>query len=460
MNLKPYHYFAVDDRICLINVEKTGAALIEPALVRILDDLAAGRIEAPTDPVRDQLETLDLIAPDEPAELRPSKAVPVPVGSLALFVTQDCNFDCVYCYGDGGGYGSSGTMGRRTAFRAIDWLIDQAAWLKQVHVNFFGGEPLLNFPLIKEVVEYGLAQEKRAEIRFKFGMTTNASLLDEDKLAFIKDRNLGLQISFDGPANIQDAQRPFKTGRGSYRACLPLIRRLLEICPETSCRATLMDGVDPGPVRDGLRQVGFREGFISPASPCLINSDQSARPTPRDFSGLTDLMAVEADQLVDRIKTRRTDEIKGRFGFSLLPGFVGSFLTNRKKIFYCGAGRGMAGVSVNGDIYLCHRFVGLDDYKLGNVFAGPLDRDKFLLSQLRQSPACADCFARFACGGGCKHDNLGRTGDAFRPNEEMCGLIRRMTELAASVAARIDAQDRAWLTENDLLGRRSCLLDL
>ena len=221
------------------------------------------------------------------------------------------------------------------------------------------------------MVEYGHDREQEAEVKFKFGMTTNASLLDEDKLAFIKDHNLGVQVSFDGPAEVQDAQRPFKSGQGSYQASLPLIRRLLELCPETSCRATLMDGVDPGLVRDGLGQVGFREGFISPASPCLINDDQSTRPSERDFSGLKAMMATEAEQLLDRIKTRRADKLNGRFGFSLLPGFVDSFLTNRKKIFYCGAGRGMAAVSVSGDIYLCHRFVGLDDYKLGSVFDGP-----------------------------------------------------------------------------------------
>lgn len=459
MKLRPYHRFDVDGGVCLINIEKTAAVLIDPSLARRVDELHRRPDLEPDPETAARLRELDLIAPDNDPGPRPSKAVSLPVISLSLFVTQECNFDCVYCYGDGGSYGSNGHMDRETAFKAVDWLIDQAPQAQEQSLDFFGGEPLLNFPLIEAVVEYATRRGRETDRRFRLGLTTNVSRLDEQKLAFIREHDLGVQVSFDGPAEIQDAQRPFKDGRGSYRACLPLIDRLLEVKPDTLCRATLMGGVDPFLVRDGLRRVGFQNGFIAPASPCLIDGAAASGSFDRGLSGLIAMMEQESGTLLESIKARRADGLKGRPGFSLLPGFVESFLINRKKIFYCGAGRVMAGVSAAGDIFPCHRFVGLDDYKLGNVFDGPLDRDRWLISQLRQSPTCADCFARFTCGGGCRHDNLGRSGNIFSPDEEMCRLIKRMTELAAAIAARLDEADRAWLTENHLLARKNCLLD-
>ena len=133
---------------------------------------------------------------------------PMPVVNLCLFLTQSCNLNCVYCYGNKGRYGGGGRLDQKTAFQAVDWLIDQAGETTNLHIGFFGGEPFLNFPIMKKVVSYAVQRAQAVGKTIEFNTTTNATLLGDEQIAFIKQHKINVMVSFDGTKELQDAQRP------------------------------------------------------------------------------------------------------------------------------------------------------------------------------------------------------------------------------------------------------------
>lgn len=192
MLLKPYHIFAYKGSIYLLNVEEMKAYQIDENTSTALQRISLDSDFALSPEMEEELGRLELVAPEgqggkKRAASRPN---PAPIRNIALFITQNCNLSCTYCYGDGGGYGSSGHMEPGTARRAVDWLIEQSGEVKKLGISFFGGEPFLNFPLMKEVVAYAQRRAEETGKEFEFGVTTNASLLDEKKITFLKENKV------------------------------------------------------------------------------------------------------------------------------------------------------------------------------------------------------------------------------------------------------------------------------
>jgi len=374
MHIKPFHLFKQKGCWCLMNIEGMRAQSIDRNTFDLLERCNTESSTALQSDLEEHLRELDLITNIEDQAKKETIKDPIPIVNMALFLTQSCNLNCIYCYEAGGGYGSGGSLDEKTAFQTVDWLIEQSGKQKKIHLGFFGGEPLLNFPMMQAVAQYTVKKRVR-EINKKvnFHTTTNATLLDDEKIAFIKKYDISVLVSFDGPREIQDVQRPFADGKGSYDVAVPQIKKL--------------------------------------------------KSNSQLFQGVL------------------------------------SLLHNTKRRYPCGAGLGMAAVSCSGDIYLCHRFVGIDSYKLGNIFNNDLDRQKYHKSPVTFVEKCSKCFAKYYCVGGCKHDNVGSCGSVFEPSEDMCRLKCRETELAAYITCLLTDEDRTFLAEYEIIPDKPCPFD-
>ncbi|MFC1679157.1 radical SAM protein [Elusimicrobiota bacterium] len=409
--------------------------------------------------MEEQLAELGLLSDGDPKRPKESKSAPVPVVNIALFVIQACNLRCVYCYGDGGGYGGGGKMAPATARRAVDWLIRGSQSRKDLHIAFFGGEPLLNFPLMCETVRYAEERGKVTKKRFSYSVTTNATLLDEERVAWIKAHKVNVLVSFDGPREIQDAQRPFIDGRGSFEAAVVNIRMLLKELPDSGVRATLLGSTDPDAVRVSLREFGFKKVCVAPVSASLFGS-RSGKPVPSaKVSGILRSVEKEAEQWRAAVRGRDTKALGDLAGTGRLVDTITALCHGAKKNYPCGAGRGLVGVSCEGEVFPCHRFIGTERYRLGSVFTDELDRDAFLQYPAQRIAECARCFARNHCAGGCWHENAGACGSCDAPSPDYCAQIRRSLEMAAMVAAAFDEEDLAFLSESKIIPRKPCPFD-
>ncbi len=407
----------------------------------------------------EHLSRFGLIADGEGQTGKEVKKETIPLTNISLFLTQACNLNCIYCYGAGGKYGSGGSLDEKTAYQAVDWFIEQSGKQKKIHLGFFGGEPFLNFPMMQAVAEYASKRVREVNKEVDFHTTTNATLLDDEKIAFIEKYDISVLVSLDGPREIQDAQRPFANGKGSYDMAVPKIKKLLEIRPKTPGHAVITDNTDPKLVKKALQEIGFTEVSIKPASASLFDEKSEETRPERDLESVLKLLEQESEKWIEHTKNRDSQLLKKLKSTSQLLHGLLSLLHNTKRRYPCGAGLGMAAVSCSGDIYLCHRFVGIDSYKLGNIFNNDLDRERYQKSPVTFVDKCSRCFARYLCAGGCKHDNIGSCGSIFEPPEDMCRLTCREIELAAYIACQLTDEDRTFLAEHKIVPAKPCPLD-
>lgn len=460
-SIKPYHLFQRKGCWHVINIEAMSGWAIDEITAKTLEKHVSEQAMPLTPQIKEQLRKMELYVENNTKSAnakKESKAVPYPVVNMSLFITQSCNLNCVYCYGNGGGYGTGGNMEQKTAFKAVDWQIEQSGKIKKLHIGFFGGEPFLNFSLMKAIVEYA---EKKVQERGKevcFHTTTNATLLDDEKIAYIKEHNISALISFDGPKEIHNAQRPYANGEGSYDTLAPKIKKLLAVVPNTPGHAVLVGNTDPEIVKNALMEIGFSQVTIMPASQSLFSNEQG-KTRPERAERILQAMEEETETWLRLTKSRDNEALKVLKIKSGLYLALQSLLHNSKRRYACGAGLGLAAVSVVGDIYLCHRFVGQDKYKLGNVFRKHLNREEYQKSPVTGDGVCAACFARYYCAGGCKHDNAGVNGSVTKPAEDLCRLRCREFELAAVIVSQLDTEDRAFLIDNEIFDPKPCPLD-
>lgn len=394
-----------------------------------------------------------------PGQAFPAPAIEAPpIIHMSLFLTQSCNLKCTYCYGEGGEYGARGDMDEKTAFQAVDWLIKQSADMKTIKIKFFGGEPFLKFPLMKRIVAY--AKKKSAEVGKKvmFNATTNATLLNDEVIAFLKEESISLLVSFDGPKELQDKQRPFANGEGSYDIILPNIKRLLEAVPDTLSNSVAVDGANHQKIKEAMHDIGFKEVGIIPVSPLLDDHNKNEALT-RNIQCTFEDIEQDAEEWLSLIHRRDSEALKDLGKSSELRRGISDLLNNRKEYFFCGAGLGVVAVAVTGDIYFCHRFVGTEEYKIGNIFENGLNRNRYLHSPALENETCVSCFARYYCAGGCKYDNASSRGSITTPPDDICELYRRRLEMAAYIVSNLTREDRIFLAEQDIFQFKPCPLD-
>lgn len=443
--IMPYHIFKYGGVNCVLDIEKMQAKAVDDLTVETLKKI-------PSMPERPLPSDLEENSKKEKQEL-PS------INSMALFVTQTCNLRCIYCYEEK----TMSYMEEKTAFRAVDWLLEHSGSIKKIYISFFGGEPFLNFPLIKNVAAYAREKAGALDKSVAFITTTNATLLDDEMILFLREYDVHVTVSMDGPREIHDQQRPFADDRGSYDVILPRVKKLLAVKPETRVHAVLTDNSKTEFIKNALQDIGFAEVTLLPASASEFEGGMEGvagkTKQTRNLDGLLLEMEQEAELWLNLVKNKDSKSLKDLRTKAQLSLPLIALLHNKKKRYACGAGITYIAVSDIGDIYLCHRFVGQDGYKLGNVFNNDLSREAYLDSPLTRVPACASCFARYYCAGWCKHDNSTSCGSIWTPSEEICLLKQRELELAAALICQFDEQDCIFLSEYEIFPPKPCPLD-
>ena len=456
--LKEHRLVERDGEHCLFLVEEMTARPVGAALAKAIADLTPGFSTLVPDSLMQALRGCGLVDKDEQAaeaeanDECPSAPAPFAVTSIALFLTQTCNLRCVYCYGEGGEYGERGTMDEQTALAAVDWLLANCSDARTVHVGLFGGEPLLDFPLLRRVVAYAREQAAARGKEVRFGMTTNATLLTDAIIAYLAEERIEPLVSFDGPPDVHDRQRPFRNGRGSHARVLAGAQKLRAALPKLSGRATVCAGSDPFAVRRGMEEAGFTTCLLTPASPVVPHETGAAGAAGADAGtaerrqAAAELMLAyrraETAELLAAVRERRLDAAATPMARALLA----SLAAGRRRHAGCGLGRGMRAVAVNGDIYPCHRFVGHEESRLGHLSeyrAGAInDYHRAVVENL---PVCRSCWARYLCGGGCFYDNLARSGDMHRPDPLFCREMQTVCEDLIAGWCRLTEDEQAYV---------------
>ncbi|WP_366923920.1 nif11-like peptide radical SAM maturase [Metallumcola ferriviriculae] len=458
-DIMPFHLVHHHGSHCVINIERMEANRIDRLTAETLNMIDNElEMSLPLD-MEESLKKLGLISEDRKKKNNTTKKEAVPIVTMALFVTQTCNLKCVYCFGEGGEYGTGGTMEEKTALQAVDWLIEQSKEKKKINIVFFGGEPFLNFPLMKKVIQYAQQRVNEVDKKISFNVTTNATLLNDDVISFLEKHKVNVTVSIDGPKEIQDMQRPFTKGKGSYDIILPKIKKLLKALPETRGHAVIDESTDPILVTESLKKIGFLRITTAIMSASLFEGEScSVKPT-KELSKILNMMELEAETWINDTKSKNSKSLKELIvNGNLYEGIF--FILHNKKIHYpCGAGVGYLGVSCSGDVYPCHRFVGLDRYKLGNVFMEDLDRDMYHKPPRTFIKKCANCFAQYYCAGGCKHMNASSGDSVFKQSEDLCRLKRRELELSAYIYSMLDHEDHNFLLDHKIFPPKPCPLD-
>lgn len=374
----------------------------------------------------------------------------VPITTLVLNVAQDCNMRCSYCFAMAGTYGKDArTMDRETAFRAVDFLLEHSGESQEVTLTFFGGEPLLNFDVIQATVKYAREEARKIGKVVDFSLTTNGTLLSEDRVRFFSDQRIGVTVSMDGPPEVHDRNRRLMGGQGSYRAVLPRALALIQghRTRPVGARATLTRDIpDLKQCLFHLLDLGFHEVGFSP----VTSSDPTHYLSEADLESLL-------TQFRDLAFLFRDRALEGRFlGFSNISNLVAELHAGEVKRYPCGAGLGLLGVSSTGDLFLCHRLVENDEALLGSLGKG-IDHEKrgLLLKALHlgKKADCHGCWVRHLCAGGCYHEALERQGGLSRRNAQYCEWLRAWVGIGIEVYLDILEENRSFF-DTFLSGRR------
>ena len=348
-----------------------------------------------------------------------------PIQSLVMNLTNQCNLSCQYCYEFGEDKvatpeGKPKFMDLETAKASVEFLLEQSKGRQTVHITFFGGETLMNFPLLKGVVTYANQRAAEQGRSIDFSLTTNATLLTPAIIEFLSQNRIGVTVSMDGPPELHDKLRVFANGRGSYDIIAPRVRALIEnhrTRPITA-RVTLTAGVtDVVRIFRHLKQdLGFHEvGF----APVTTSPDRLYAINEQGMDGVLDQFHLLADEWLEYA-------LRGEMhGFSNVSDTIAELCQGVNKSHPCGAGLGLLGVGPSGDIAPCHRFVDSDTHSLGHISTG-LDKTKqsdFLnRGHIGAKYACHECWARPLCAGGCHHEAFVRYGGHRPPQPSLLRL--------------------------------------
>ena len=358
------------------------------------------------------------------------------VKALCLHIAHDCNLACRYCFAEEGEYhGRRALMSFEVGKKALDFLIANSGSRKNLEVDFFGGEPLMNWQVVKDLVKYGREQEKLHNKKFRFTLTTNGVLLNDEIMEFCNKEMSNVVLSLDGRPEVNDKMRPFRNGKGSYDIIMnkaqEFVRRRNACDKEYYVRGTFTGfNKDFGNDVLHLADQGFDQISVEP-----VVTDPKCEYALRE----EDLPEIreEYERLAQIYMDRRANGKWFNFFHFMVDLEGGPCL--RKRLTGCGAGNEYVAVTPDGDIYPCHQFVGRDGYRMGSVLDGTFDRDiqaKFAHNTVLNKEKCRDCWARFFCSGGCAANAEAFHGDISQPYDMECQMERKRLECAMAIYAK------------------------
>ena len=355
------------------------------------------------------------------------------VKALCLHVAHTCNLNCAYCFASQGKYhGDRAVMSFEVGKQALDFLIEHSGTRRNLEVDFFGGEPLMNFDVVKQLVAYARSREKEANKNFRFTLTTNGMLIDDDVIDFANRECSNVVLSLDGRKEIHDRYRVDYAGRGSWEQIVPKFQKLVEARggKEYYMRGTFTHA-NPDFLKDieVMLDLGFTELSMEPVV-CA----------PGDPSELTqeDLPIVmeQYEKLAELMLKRHREGRPFTFYHYMIDLTGGPCIY--KRISGCGSGTEYMAVTPWGDLYPCHQFVGEEKFRLGDVWTGvtnPEIQGEFAKCNVYAHPECADCWAKLYCSGGCAANAYHSTGSVTGVYKYGCELFKKRMECAIMLEA-------------------------
>ncbi len=357
------------------------------------------------------------------------------VKALCLHIAHDCNLACKYCFAEEGEYhGDRSLMSYEVGKKALDFLIANSGNRVNLEVDFFGGEPLMNFQVVKDLVAYGRSQEKEHNKKFRFTLTTNGMLLTDEIMEFANKEMANVVLSVDGRKEVHDFMRPTRNGKGSYDLIIDKFIKMAELRNQTNyyVRGTFTHyNLDFSKDVLHLADLGFKQ--IS-AEPVVAPDTQPYAIKEEDLPRLFEEYDLLAREMVEREKAG-----KGFNFFHFMIDLTGGPCLY-KRLSGCGSGTEYLAVSPWGDLYPCHQFVGMEEFKLGNVDTGIEKQelvDEFKLCNVYAKDKCKNCFARFYCSGGCAANSYNFHGNLLDAYDIGCELERKRVECAIMIKAAL-----------------------
>ena len=358
------------------------------------------------------------------------------IKALCLNVVHDCNLRCKYCFADEGEYkGCRKPMSAEVGKRAIDYVLENSGNIKNIEVDLFGGEPLMVFDTIKEIVDYAKEKDKLYNKNIRFTMTTNATLLNDEIIDYI-DKNMGnIILSIDGRKEVNDNVRIRVDGSGCYDRILPNIKKMVDRRDPSKqyyARGTFTrENTDFFEDVMALANEGFSEISIEPVVlPDSHNLSIRSEDLPKIY---------EQYDMLYKEMLRRAENNDNPFKFYHFNIDLNGGPCVYKRIAGCGAGHEYVAITPDGDIYPCHQFVGNEEFLLGNINSGIKNKNlskDFKNAHIYNKPKCKECWARFYCSGGCQANNFNFNGDIHVPYEIGCEMQKKRIECAIALKAK------------------------
>ncbi len=354
------------------------------------------------------------------------------VKALCLHVAHTCNLNCEYCFASQGKYnGERAVMDFETGKRALDFLIENSGTRTNLEVDFFGGEPLMNWQVVKDLVKYARSVEKDHGKNFRFTLTTNGVLVDDEVIDFANKEMSNVVLSLDGRKEIHDAYRVDYNGQGSWEKIVPKFQRFVE---KRGNKDYYMRGTFTHANPDFLEDIkvmldlGFTELSMEPV---VCAPGEKAELTEADLPIVLEQYEKLAELMLERKKEGRP------FAFYHYMIDLKGGPCIYKRISGCGSGTEYMAVTPWGDLYPCHQFVGDEKYKLGDIFGGVANKEiqnEFLSCNVYERKECKDCWARLYCSGGCAANAYHSTGSIKGVYKYGCDLFKKRMECAIMLA--------------------------
>ena len=405
------------------------------------DDITSQDIEECFSQVVSLKESGKLFAPDtfEPVAGHLKAKTSGVIKALCIHIAHTCNLNCSYCFASQGKYhGDRAMMSLEVGKRALDFLVENSGSRHNLEVDFFGGEPLMNFDVVKQMVEYARSIEKKYNKNFRFTLTTNGMLIDDDVIDFANREMSNVVLSLDGRKEIHDRYRVDYTGKGSWETIVPKFQKLVE---SRGGKNYYMRGTFTHANPDFLNDIkqmldlGFTELSMEPV---VCADDDPSALTQDDLP-----IVLEQYEKLAELMRKRDKEGKPFTFYHYMIDLTGGPCIY-KRISGCGSGTEYMAVTPWGDLYPCHQFVGEEKFRLGDIWNGVTNNEtveEFASCNVYARPECHDCWAKLYCSGGCAANAYHSTGSIKGVYKYGCELFKKRMECAIAVAVARTFED-------------------
>ncbi|MCR4779930.1 MAG: thioether cross-link-forming SCIFF peptide maturase [Ruminiclostridium sp.] len=367
-------------------------------------------------------------------------AVKAPIKAMCLHVSHDCNLRCKYCFAATGDFGTGRKiMTPETGRKAIDFLIEKSMGRQNLELDFFGGEPLMAWETVKATVDYARSVEKQHGKNFRFTITTNGMLLDDEKIDYINREMSNCVLSLDGRKEVNDDIRVTPNGKGCYDIIVPRYRKLVEGRVNEGRTDYYVRGtftkynLDFSEDVKHIAGLGFYQLSVEPVS---APSDKPWAITEDDLPAIYE----QYDRLYEIMADSVEKTGKKPFNFFHYMIDLNQGPCAVKRLRGCGCGNEYVAVTPDGDIYPCHQFVGIDEWKMGSIYTGDVDEkiaDYFAKTHIYSKKGCSDCWARFYCSGGCNANGFIYEGDVRTPHAIQCAMMKKRVECGIALGVKL-----------------------